>query len=99
MRALILGFAVGLTFAASAQAAPLSPNPAAIEVGAASSVQLVAGSCGWGWHRRHWQDRWGNWHWGHCVPANGPYVGWGAGRYYPYTYWHGADPARGWGYQ
>ena len=20
------------------------------------------------WHREHWRDRWGYWHWGECVP-------------------------------
>jgi hypothetical protein len=20
------------------------------------------------WHRGHWRDRWGYWHWGECVP-------------------------------
>ena len=63
MRALIITFVGGLAFAASAQAAPLSPRPAAIEVGAASSVQPVGRGWGCRWHRRHWQDHWGNWHW------------------------------------
>ena len=99
MRELILAFAGGLALAVSAQAVPLAPNPASIEVGPASPVEPVAGGCGWGWHRLHWQDRWGNSHWGHCVPDNGPNVGWGTARYYPYTYWQGAYPAWGWGYQ
>jgi hypothetical protein len=51
MRALILAFAVGLAFVASAQAAPLSPNPASIEFGAAPSVELARDDCGRGWHR------------------------------------------------
>ena len=40
MRALILASAVGLAFVASAQAAPLAPNPVSIELGAAPSVEL-----------------------------------------------------------
>jgi hypothetical protein len=28
-----------------------------------------------GWHRVHWQNRWGYWHWGHCV-LNGPAHHW-----------------------
>ena len=99
MRVLILASAVGLVLAPSVQAAPVWRNTAGIELGAAPSVELVAGGCGWGWHRHHWQDRWGNWRWGHCVLDNGPYVGRSTGRYYPYRYWQGAYPARGWGYQ
>jgi len=55
--------------AVSVQAAPLPPakaNPA--EVGAAPSIELVRQGCGWGWHRGHWRDRWGYWHWGRCYP-------------------------------
>jgi hypothetical protein len=60
----------------------------------------VRDGCGRGYHRTHWRGQWGNWQWGDCVPYGGrPYVGWGAGRYYSYPYWHGAYPARGWGYQ
>ena len=50
----------------------------------APPIELVAEGCGWGWHRHHWQDRWGNWHWGRCVPDEGrPYGGWGVGWYDP----------------
>jgi hypothetical protein len=62
MHALILAFACGLALAASAQAAPLAPSPGSIELVVAPPVELVAG-CGWGWHRVHWQDHWGYWHW------------------------------------
>jgi hypothetical protein len=72
MRALVLAVALGLVFAASTQAAPLSPQPAAIELGAASPIQLV--DHGWGWQRVHWQDHWGYWHW-HCVPYGHAYHG------------------------
>jgi len=56
MRASILTFALGLALAASAQATPLSPNPASIELGAARPVELVRDGCGRGWHRaaQHW---------------------------------------------
>ena len=30
-------------------------------------IELVFGSCGWGWHRNYWKDRWGNLHRGRCV--------------------------------
>ena len=61
MRGLILASAVGLAFAASAQATPLAPNPVSIELGAAPSVELVRDDCGRGWHRTRWRDQWGNW--------------------------------------
>jgi cyanophycinase-like exopeptidase len=70
MRALTIVFVGGVALAAtSAQAAPLAPRPqsqAPIDV--APPIKLVAEGCGWGWHRHHWIDRWGHWHWGHCVP-------------------------------
>jgi hypothetical protein len=52
----------------SAQAAPLAPaKPAVTELGS-PPIELVRQGCGWGWHRHHWRDRWGYWHWGRCVP-------------------------------
>jgi hypothetical protein len=66
-----------------------NPSP----VGSAPPLTLASGGCGWGWHRHHWQDRWGNWHWGRCVPDEGrPYGGWGVGWYYPPSYWRRAPP-------
>jgi exodeoxyribonuclease V alpha subunit len=49
--------------------APL-PNdaPSLAPVGAARPIELVAQGCGWGWHRHHWRDRWGNWRRARCVP-------------------------------
>jgi len=73
MRGLILAFAGGLALAASAQAAPLAPNPASIEIGASPTVELVRDDCGRGWHRTRWRDQWGNWQWGDCVPNEGGY--------------------------
>jgi hypothetical protein len=61
----------GLTvFAAiSAQAAPLTSLKATpAELNGAPPIELVRQGCGWGWHRGHWRDRWGYWHWGHCYP-------------------------------
>src|SRR5262252_6802443 len=58
MRGLILALAGGLALAASVQAAPLAPNPASIELGAAPSVELVRDNCGRGWHRTRWRDQW-----------------------------------------
>jgi hypothetical protein len=76
MRIVILGCVLGLALAASAQAAPLSPRPAAIEVGAVPPFELVRDGCGRGWHRTHWRDQWGNWHTGavegrHALPFSG----------------------------
>jgi hypothetical protein len=56
MRAFIVACVDGLALAASAQAAPLAPNPASIEFGAASLVELVRDGCGRGWHRSRWRD-------------------------------------------
>jgi hypothetical protein len=95
MRALILAFVGGLALAASStQAAPLPPDPSSIELGATSSIELVSQDCGWGWHRVHWRDHWGYWHWGHCVPYG--HVHGHGGRFdHPYADWRG--PTGGWG--
>jgi hypothetical protein len=61
--AAILAFAGGLALAVSAQAAPLALTPSTLELRAGPPIELVDEGCGWGWHRRQWQDRWGNWHW------------------------------------
>ena len=73
MRGLMLALAAGLTLAASAQAAPLAPSPASIELGAAPSVELVRDGCGGAWHRARWRDQWGNWQWGECAPNERSY--------------------------
>jgi hypothetical protein len=94
MRALVVGIIAGIALAASAstQAAPLSPNPASIELGATPPIELVSQGCGLGWHRVRWQDHWGYWHWGHCVPYGHSH----GGRFeHPYADWRG--PTGGWG--
>ena len=49
--------------------APLPNDPPSLApVGAVPPVELVAQGCGWRWHRHHWRDRWGYWHWGRCFP-------------------------------
>jgi hypothetical protein len=70
MRTMVATLAGLLTLAAvSSQAAPFPPAKAApVELGTAPSIELVRQGCGWGGHRVHWRDRWGYWHWGHCVP-------------------------------
>jgi hypothetical protein len=92
MRAVILAFACGAALAAGlAQAAPLPPKPGVIEFSAAPTIELVAQDCGHGWHRQHWRDHWGHWHWGHCVP----YVGGHTRLEHPYSNWRG--PTGGFG--
>jgi hypothetical protein len=70
MRDMTMVFVSGVALAAmSARAAPLAPRPPSqASIDAAPPIELVAEGCGWGWHRHHWIDRWGHWHWGHCVP-------------------------------
>jgi hypothetical protein len=69
MRAVILAFVCGIALAAtSAHAAPIPTKAIPVEPSAAPPVELAAQGCGWGWHRGHWRDRWGYWHFGRCVP-------------------------------
>ena len=69
MRAAVATF-VGLAalVAVSVHAAPISIKPTEVSLGPAPRIELVAQGCGWGWHRAHWRDRWGYWHWRRCVP-------------------------------
>jgi len=97
MRAVILTLVSAAALAAvSAQAAPPPPKPSAIELGAAPSIELVRDGCGRGWHRSRWRDQWGYWHGGDCAPDGGPHGGYGAGSYYPPSYW--GVPPRPWGW-
>ena len=106
MRPFIVACVGGLTLVTSVQAAPLAPNPASIELGAAPPVELVRDDCGRGWHRTRWRDQWGNWRWGDCVPNEGGYGpgygygydGRGAGLYVPFPDLRGVLPRWGWGY-
>jgi hypothetical protein len=70
MRVILPTFAGFVVLAAiSAQAAPLPPSKASPpELSTAPPIELARQGCGWAWHRVHWRDRWGYWHWGHCVP-------------------------------
>lgn len=53
----------------SVQAAPFVPKKALPpELSAGPPIEQVAQGCGSGWHRHHWRDYWGRWHWGRCVP-------------------------------
>ena len=66
----IVGTFVGLLAlsAVSVQAAPIATKVMRAELGAPPSIELVRQGCGPGWHRTHWRDRYGYWHWGRCVP-------------------------------
>ena len=99
MRALILALGAGLALVASAQATPLAPKSASIELGAAPPFELVRDGCGRGWHRDRWRDQSGDWQWGHCIPNGGPHDAWTAGWNYPYSDWRAEPPRRSWGYQ
>ena len=83
MRGLILAFAGVLALAATAQAAPLGPNPTSIELGTASPVEQVRDGCGRGWHRGRWRDEWGPRRWGRCIPNAGPHDAWSGGWSHP----------------
>jgi hypothetical protein len=70
MRTLVAALAglVALS-AVSIQAAPLPPSKAtSSELGATPSIELVRDGCGYRYYRTRWQDQWGYWHWGRCVP-------------------------------
>jgi len=92
MRALILAFVLGLALAASAQAAPLAPQPAMIELGEAPPVQPVRDGCGRGWHRDRWRTQSGYWQWGHCIPNGDPQDAWTPSWSHPYRDWHAPPP-------
>lgn len=75
---------------------PLSNGPSSLApVEAPPPIELVAQDCGWGWHRVHWQDRWGYWHWGHCVPYGHVHHWRGTRLEHPCADWRG--PSGGWG--
>ena len=54
--------------ALSLQAAPIPKKVVPASLGLAPVVELVVQGCSLGWHRGHWQDSSGEWHWGQCFP-------------------------------
>ena len=53
----------------SVKAAPLPPATATPAVSSTTApIELPAQGCGYAYRRTRWQDQWGNWHWGRCVP-------------------------------
>lgn len=68
---IIIATCVGLVAlsALSVQAAPLPPTKAGpTQLAISPPVELAADGCGYGYRRTRWQDHWGRWHWGRCVP-------------------------------
>jgi hypothetical protein len=63
----VAGLLALTTITAQATPLPLAKSTMA-ELGSAPPIELAREDCGPGWHRHHWRDRWGYWHWGHCVP-------------------------------
>jgi hypothetical protein len=55
--------------ALSLQAAPIPKKAVPASLGLAPVVELVAQGCSLGWHRGHWHDPSGEWHWGPCFPS------------------------------
>lgn len=53
----------------SLQAAPTPRQAMPASLGLAPVVELVAQGCSLGWHRGHWQDPSGEWHWSPCFPS------------------------------
>jgi len=49
--------------------APMPKNAVPASLGLAPVVELVTQGCSLGWHRGHWQDESGAWHWSHCFPS------------------------------
>jgi hypothetical protein len=64
--------------AISAQATPLAVPRATPALDAGPAIELVRDGCGYGYFRTGWQDQWGYWHWGRCVPK-----WWGRGAFLP----------------
>ena len=68
--------------AISVQAAPPPPPAKAVptEVTVSPPIELAAEGCGYGQRRTRWQDQWGYWRWGRCVPKS-----WGSLSRRPFT--------------
>lgn len=55
--------------AVSVQAAPFPPAKGVpTRMATSPPIELVVHGCGYGQYRTQWQDQWGRWHWGRCVP-------------------------------
>ena len=70
MRVFVLTLAGLMSLAAIAgEAAPIPlPDLTLVEPGVSRPLELIAQGCGYGFRRTRWQDQWGYWHWGRCVP-------------------------------
>ena len=65
----IIAAALVTLTALSLQAAPISKKATLASLGLAPVFELVTRGCSLGWHRGHWQDPSGEWHWGHCFSS------------------------------
>jgi hypothetical protein len=65
----IIAAALVTLAALSLQTAPPPHKAIPASLGLAPVLELVTRGCGLGWHRGHWQDLSGQWHWGHCFPS------------------------------
>jgi hypothetical protein len=69
MRTIVFGSLLLLAALASPVIGRAMPAAPATGLAVANpAVTLVANGCGPGFHRRHWRDPAGHWHWGRCVP-------------------------------
>jgi hypothetical protein len=65
----IIATCASVAFVVSVQAAQLPPAKALpTELTVSPPIVLAADGCGYGYKRTRWQDQWGRWHWGHCIP-------------------------------
>jgi hypothetical protein len=66
---LIAATSVCLVAALSLHPTPMPKHAVPVSLGLAPVVELAAQGCSLGWHRGHWQDDSGAWHWSHCFPS------------------------------
>jgi hypothetical protein len=65
----IIAAAIVTLAALSLQTAPPPHQAIPASLGLTPVLELVTRGCSVGWHRGHWQDLSGQWHWGHCFPS------------------------------
>ena len=79
MRVIVATFTALIVLAAiSVQAAPVIPAKETAAERSVAPIELVRDGCGYGNYRTRWQDGWGRWYWGRCVPK-----WWGKGAFLP----------------
>ena len=70
MRTVVISLAGLIVLAAvSARATPVAETQGTeAELGARPPIEFVAHGWPLGQRRTQWQDQWGRWHWGRCIP-------------------------------